>query len=445
LARVDDSYMAERIADLKDIETQVLVALGGAAPVQISNLPQDAILIADELFPSQVAALDRTRVAGFCTAGGGPTSHVAILAASMGAPALVAAGPRVLAIEAGAPLVLDADAGILNIAPSEAEFAAAKAAVAERRGRSVAARAAAHEECRTADGVRVPVYANLGALAEAQSAIALGAEGCGLLRTEFLFQDRETPPSEEEQRTQYRAIAEALGGRPLLIRTLDAGGDKPLAFLPLPREENPALGVRALRASLTRPDLLCAQLAAIASAPPARILLPMVNDAADLDAVRALMRDTNIDAPVGAMIETPAAALLAEQLARDCHFFSIGANDLAQYALAMDRGHPALAGMIDALHPAVLRLIAQACEGAKRGRRPIGLCGAIASDPLAAPLLIGLGVESLSVAPAAIADVKARLRSVRLEECREAARDALALSNAMEVRALARERWGDAP
>jgi phosphocarrier protein FPr/phosphocarrier protein len=419
----------------------VLAALSGAAATQTSTLPQDAILIAQELFPSQIAALDRARVAGFCTAGGGPTSHIAILAASMGVPALVAAGPRVLSIKAGAPLVLDADSGVLHMAPGADELTSAKASASERRKRSEAARAAAREDGRTADGVRVPVYANLGAVDEAAGAVQLGAEGCGLLRTEFLFQDRQTPPSEDEQAARYQTIAAKLGDRPLIIRTLDAGGDKPLAFLPLPREENPALGLRGLRASLTRPDLLRAQLAAIARTTSARILLPMVNDRADLAQVRALMHEMRIDTLLGAMIETPAAALLAEQLARECDFFSVGANDLAQYALAMDRGHPGLASIIDALHPAVLRLMAQACEGAKRHSRPIGVCGAIASDPLAAPLLLGLGLDSLSVAPAAIAQVKARLRSVRLDECREAARECLALSDAKQVRALLRARW----
>jgi len=445
LAALSDGYMAERAADLRDLEAQVLEALGAVAPSL--SLPENAIVLSHELLPSQFASLDFTRVAGICTATGGPTSHVALLAASMGVPAIVGAGERVTQIVAGAPLLLDADAGLLKLAPSKAETRAAASAAVSRRARDASARADAQMEARTADGVRIHVYANLGAVSEGAPAVARGAEGCGLLRTEFLFLDRSEPPGEDEQFGQYQAIADALEGRPLVVRTLDIGGDKPAPYLKSLPEENPALGVRGVRIGLAHPELLRTQLRAIARVRPkgvARILLPMVNDAAELRAVRALLAEIGgSDIQLGVMIETPSAALLADQLAADADFLSIGTNDLSQYALAMDRGHPDLAPAIDALHPAVLRLIAATTEGARTHRRSVAVCGAAASDPVATPLLLGLGVGELSVAPAAIAPIKARVRALSKESCRSLALEALQCADAREVRALAAARGGE--
>ena len=443
LGRLDDAYLAERVADLADIEQQVLAELDGSSSAPARALPDDAILMADELLPSQLAAFDAAKVAGFCTAGGGPTSHVAILAGSMGIPALVAAGPRVLEIADGESLVIDGDAGILHIAPSLDELARAQAIVGARRQAAARQRAEARSDARTADGRRIAVYANLSMAAEAEAAVARGAEGCGLLRTELLFQDRTEPPDGEEQRALYQAVAHALGNRPLVIRTLDVGGDKPVAFLPMAKEDNPALGLRGIRVSRAWPDLLRIQLSAISRVEPRpRVMLPMVTDAGEVEDVRKSLSEFG-DLELGAMIETPSAAMLADQIARVADFLSLGTNDLAQYTLAMDRGHPGLASSIDALHPAVLRLIAKTVEGGRAHGRPVSVCGATAADPLAAPLLIGLGVDALSVPPAAIPVLKEQIRRVRFDDCVAAAEQALVLPSADQVRAWSSSRFGD--
>jgi phosphocarrier protein FPr/phosphocarrier protein len=445
LRALGDPRMMERAADLADLERQVLLRLSGETATRLS-LPDNAIVIADDLLPSQLMDLDPKRVAGLAISRGGPTSHVAILAAAMGVPAVVALGPRVLSIEDGALLILDGDEGRLQVAPGPAEIAAAQTRLSERRARAVHAKAAAQEPCRTADGARIEVFANLGAVAETAGAVENGAEGCGLLRTEFLFMDRDSAPSEGEQFAAYQAIAEGLGGRPLIIRTLDVGADKPVSYLPLGAQANPALGVRGIRVSLAWPDLLRAQLRAILRVTPAgqaRVLLPMIASRGEVRAARAMVADVAAELGVrpplvGAMVETPAAAVTADLLAADVDFFSIGTNDLTQYALAMDRTEPALAAQVDGLHPAVLRLIAETVRGASRMARPVAACGALASDPVAAPILIGLGVTELSGAPSATPELKALIRGLTLAECRDLASRALGQSSAAEVRALKR-------
>jgi phosphoenolpyruvate-protein kinase (PTS system EI component) len=324
----------------------------------------------------------------------------------------------------------------------------ARARLAARQARHSHARAAAQDDCRMADGTRIEVFANLGGLADARTAMAAGAEGCGLLRTELMFFDRATPPEADEQAAQYQSIAAALAGRPLIIRTLDVGGDKPVAYLDIPAEENPALGLRGIRVGLWQPQLLRTQLAAILRVVPAgqcRILLPMIASLAELAAVRAMI-DTmraamNIEEVVrlGVMIETPAAAVTADLLAAGADFFSIGTNDLAQYTLAMDRGNPLLAPQIDGLHPAVLRLIAQTVRGAATAARPVGVCGGLASDLAAGPFLIGLGVTELSAVPAMIPELKALIRTLHTDACAALARRALEQTSAQDVRALGRE------
>jgi phosphocarrier protein FPr/phosphocarrier protein len=445
-----DPRMAERAADLADLERQVLVALLGDGREPAPALESGTILLADELLPSQLVNLDASKLAGFCLAGGGPTSHVAILAAAMNLPAVVAAGDGVLTIPDGAPLILDADQGQLHVKPEPWEMEAVETALQARRARQDAARRAAREPCTTADGKRIEVFANLGAAHEAAPAVEAGAEGCGLLRTEFLFLDRETPPDEAEQTREYQAIAEGLGGKPLIIRTLDIGGDKPVPYLPLPYEENPALGLRGVRTSLWRPDLMRAQLRAILSVgPPGQcaIMLPMIAQVSEIRTVRGVVeeiaRELGRTEPVklGVMIETPASAVLADQIAAEADFLSVGTNDLTQYVLAMDRGNPQLAAQLDALNPAVLRLIAQTVEGAEKHGRWVGVCGGLASDPVAAPILVGLGVTELSATPARIPDLKAVIRQVTLADCRKAAKKALALASAAEVRALALKTW----
>ena len=439
-----DARTAERADDLMDLERQVLVELSGEAAPAPVVLGAGSVILADDLLPSQLIALDAVKVAGICTARGGPTSHVAILAAAMGVPALVAVGPGLDRVEDGALVVLDADGRRLVVSPSASRQACAQSAAAARNRRRVEARALAAEDCRTADGVRIEVFANLGDVAEAAAAVAGGAEGCGLLRTEFLFLERQSAPTEDEQLAQYQAIADALDGRPLVIRTLDAGGDKPLPYLPMPHEDNPALGLRGVRASLHRPDLLLTQLRAICrvrSSGTVAVMLPMIASASEVRQVRALLdiavSETGGAAPLlGVMIETPAAAMTADLLAPHIDFVSVGTNDLTQYALAMDRQNAQLASQLDSLHPAVLRLIAQAAAGAA-GARWIGVCGGLASDVVAAPILIGLGVTELSTAPSMVAEIKAAVRGLTLTDCRALAGEALALDSAEAVRALA--------
>ncbi|HEV2531979.1 phosphoenolpyruvate--protein phosphotransferase [Phenylobacterium sp.] len=437
-----DPRVAERAHDLKDLEQQVLWALSGLQP-QAAAPPAGAILLADDLLPSDLVGLDGAGLGGICTARGGPTSHVAVLAAAMDIPALVAAGPEVLAVADGLTLILDADAGLLDTACDAKRLHAARVELAARAQRGAEALAAASEPGRTADGGRIEVFANVGAVADAVLAARSGAEGCGLLRTEFLFLHRDTPPSEDEQVRQYQAVAEALAG-PIVIRTLDVGGDKPAPYLALPAEENPALGVRGVRVSLRQPDLLSAQLRAILRVEPAgrcRIMAPMVSSLSELRAMRKILAAACADLgreapPLGVMIETPAAAVTADLIAVEADFLSIGTNDLAQYTLAMDRGNPGLAAEVDALHPAVLRLIRMAAAGAAAHDRPVSVCGGLASDPVAVPILIGLGVGELSVAPARIPAIKALIRTLDLPACRALAARACDRASAAEVRAL---------
>lgn len=442
-----DPRMAERADDLLDLERQVLIELSGEAAPAPAAIGPGSVIVADDLLPSQLMALDAVKVAGLCTAQGGPTSHVAILAAAMGVPALVAVGAALDRVDNGVLVVLDADGRQLIANPSAARQAGAQSAVAARERRRADARALALDDCRTADGARIEVFANLGDAAEAAPAVAGGAEGCGLLRTEFLFLERETAPTEDEQLAQYQTIADALDGRPLIIRTLDAGGDKPLPYLPMPHEENPALGLRGVRSGLHRPDILLTQLRAICrvrSKGAVAVMLPMIASVAEVRQVRAMLdvavAETGGRAPVlGVMIETPAAAMTVDRLAPAIDFISIGTNDLTQYALAMDRQNAALAAQLDSLHPAVLRLIAQA-SGSAAELKWIGVCGGLASDVLAAPILIGLGVRELSATPSMVAEIKAVVRNLTLSDCTRLAAEALAQDSAEAVRALAADR-----
>ena len=443
-----DPLLMERAADLTDLERRVIAALAGDSAPAVPELPSNSIVVAPDLLPSQFVAFDKERLAGVCTAEGGPTSHVAILAASAGVPMLVAAGAAVLDIAEGATAILDADHGTIESDPSPDRLKEVAALVADRRAKQAAEARDAQEPCFTADGVRIELFANLGSVEDAKAAVAAGAEGCGLLRTEFLFLERDTPPSQEEQRLAYTEIAEALGDRPLVVRTLDIGADKDVSYVHLGPEQNPALGLRGIRLSFARPDLLLTQLAAIvASVPPGRcrVMLPMVTDADELRQARRLLDSASREAGIndrmslGAMIETPAAAVLVDSIAAEADFLSIGTNDLTQYVLAADRLNAAVSAKADALHPAVLRLIRLAAQGAARHARWTGVCGGLASDPLAAPILIGLGVTELSVPPAAVPLIKATVRRLQSDACRVLAEGACAADSAQEVRAIAAE------
>jgi phosphocarrier protein FPr len=368
----------------------------------------------------------------------------------MGIPAVVALGDAILRVPEGAPLIVDGDRGQVRVFPGESSRRASEDEMLRRVVRREANRGARHRECRTSDGVRIEVFANLGRPGDAADAMVNGAEGCGLLRTEFLFLHRTTAPSVEEQTAQYQAIADALGARPFVIRTLDVGGDKAMPYLPVPAEENPALGLRGIRFGLRHPDLLRTQIRAILrlqTRGPLRILFPMVSSLAELKAARAIVeterRALRKDRHVllGAMIEVPIAAVSTDVLAAEADFFSIGTNDLTQYGAAADRGSPELATFLDSLHPGVLRLVAQAVNGARALRRPVAVCGGIASDPRAGALLVGLGVTELSAAPAVIPDIKAFIATLTLPDCTEVAQQTLGSTSADEVRALLNRIW----
>ncbi len=445
LGSVDDAHIAARADDLRDLELQLLEELAGSTGNSAPSLPAGAILVARDLLPSQFMALDVTRIAGICTVSRAATSHVAILAGARGLPMLAGVDASLLAVPEGTTVVVDAERGRVEIAPGPAELAELRSRIVARERLHARFRAAAALDCRTADGERIAVWANVGSAAEAAAAVAAGAEGCGLLRTEFLFLDRKEPPDRAEQLAQYQAVADAMAGRPVVVRTLDAGSDKPIPFLAMPHQDNPALGLRGIRASLWRPDILRTQLEAILSVRPAgscRILLPMVNEVGEIEAVRDLVREIapgaggDPDIAIGIMIETPAAAVNASRLAAHADFFSIGTNDLTQYVLAIDRTHPLLSQGLDALHPAVLSLIHSVCAAARAAGRPVAVCGGLASEPAAAPLLVGLGVAELSAAPGVIPAIKDAVRRRTMAECRALAGRAIDALDAAAVRAL---------
>ena len=432
-----DRRIAERAEDLRDIEGRVLSALLGAQAPE-AHVPEGAIILADELLPSQIVMLDPKKVGGIGLVRGGPTSHAAILAAGMGLPMAVAFGAPLKNVADGTHLILDAECGRLEPDPPSERLEDARSKLDRRAAAEAAARAKGNALCHTSDGTRIEVFANLGSLTDAQAAVEQGAEGCGLLRTEFLVLDRAPPPSEAEQAAQYQAIADALGDRPLIVRLLDVGGDKPAPYLDLPVEENPALGQRGIRVGLARTELLETQIRAILAVQPkgrCRIMAPMVASLAELETVAAIIDRLGGSAELGVMVETPAAAMTADLLARRASFLSIGSNDLTQYALAMDRGNAAVAAGVDGLHPAVLRLIARTCEDARKHDTLVAVCGGLAADPLAVPILLGLGVRELSVPPARIAATKALVGQLTLEACQALAAEALALDSAAAVRA----------
>ena len=433
LRAADNPLLRERVADLEDISAQVTSVLAGEARPTAIEFDHETILLADELLPSELMSLPRERLSGLATGGGGATSHVALIAASFGVPTLVAMGPELTRIPEGSRVLLNATAGVLVIDPDRHAEARALAVTAQIRSEG--------GDCVTRDGERISLLANLGSPADVEPAIAAGAEGCGLLRTEFLFLDRSEPPSEEEQRRAYQAIVDGLSGRPLTIRTLDVGGDKPVPYIRFPHEQNPALGARGIRTVLFRPELMDEQLRAIGrvNGAPIKVMVPMISSVSELRSVRERVAALGEQITLGVMVETPAAALLADRLAEEADFLSIGSNDLAQYALAMDRTNPLLATLIDALHPAVLKLIAMTTEAAQRSGTPVSLCGNLASDPVGALLLVGLGIRELSGVPAALPAVRHAIRQVSTEDCRSLAVRALELESAAQVRALAAE------
>lgn len=443
LAALGNPLLAARATDMRDVGRRVLhLLVGGGA---VSEIPADSIVVAQDFTPSDAASLDRTRVRGFCTTTGSATSHVAILARGLGIPAVAGIDPRVLDLAPGTRVVLDGDAGVLRTRLTVAD----ESATATRQGADERRRAeelaAAGAPAVTRDGHRVEVVANIGDAADAGRVPEVGGEGVGLLRTEFLFMHRQSAPTEDEQAATYEAIAHALGpDRILVIRTLDVGGDKPLPYLPVPAEENPFLGERGVRLTLARPELFRAQIRAILRASrygKVAMMFPMIATLAEWHAARAMVEEEREalgapTIPVGIMVETAAAALMAEHFAREADFLSLGTNDLTQYTLAMDRTNQRLAPHMDALHPSVLKLIRETVIGAHVHGRWVGVCGALAGDLTAVPVLIGLGVDELSADVLIVPAVKARVRALSLAQCRRAAEEALAAPDGAAVRAI---------
>jgi phosphocarrier protein FPr len=408
------------------------------------------VLAAEEFTPSDLSSLDRSRVTALVMARGGATSHAAILARQAGIPALVAVGDALHAIPPGTQVVVNASTGRLEFAPTELDVERARHERSRLADVREANRRTSQQAAVTSDGRAIEVAANIATLDDAKAAVDNGADAVGLLRTELLFIHRAAAPTTDEHRQSYQAIVDALSGRTAIIRTLDVGADKEVDYLTLPPEPNPALGLRGIRLAQVRPDLLDDQLRGLLAVQPlgaVRILLPMVTDVGELIRIRKRIDELAREAgrtesiEVGVMIEVPSAALLADQLAQHADFLSIGTNDLTQYTLAMDRCQADLAAQADGLHPAVLRLIATAVQGADKHGKWVGVCGALAGDPLAMPLLVGLGVTELSVDPVSVPGIKARVRNLDYQLCRQRAQDVLALESAQAVRAASRETW----
>ena len=447
LAALGNPLLAARAADLRDVARRVLKHIDPRlhAP-SLMDLPEaDCILIATDLSPSDTATLDTSRVIGLATAHGGPSAHTAILARTLGLPAIVAGGATLLDIPNGTSVILDGQAGCIYLQPDAADIASARQWMELQRQRKLRESAERNLPAQTRDGHTTEIGANINLPEQVDDALNWGAEGVGLMRTEFLFLERDHAPDEEEQYRTYCSMLAALNGRPLIVRTLDIGGDKQVAHLQLPQESNPFLGIRGARLQLRRPDLLEPQLRALYRAAKGNqrlaIMFPMITSVHEVAALRSCCERIRceLDAPhisLGIMVEVPAAAVLADKLAEYVDFFSIGTNDLTQYVLAIDRQHPELAGEADSLHPAVLRLIRDTVDGARKHQRPVGVCGGLAGDAFGAALLVGLGVSELSMSPRDIPTVKSRLRRSNHSALAKLAQQALDCETADQVRAL---------
>ena len=468
---LEDPYQRARAADLRAVGDHVLGRLtsplpsGADLPAAACSAPSRAsapatssarsglipgIVVAPDLSPADVAALDPAEVAGIACAFSGPASHAVILARALGLPGVVGAGAALLAVPEGTTLAVDGDAGTVTVAPSPEAVTAVERRREKLARDAAAALAAAAVPAVTRDGVRVQVEANIAGPLDAPAAVAAGADGVGLLRTEFLFLGAAALPSEDEQAACYEAVAAALGGRRLTVRTLDAGADKPLPYLPLAPEANPFLGVRGLRLSLRHPDQLLAQLRAVlrvAAGRPLRVMVPMVSTVEELRRARELLAEARasleargVAVParldLGMMLEVPSAAIVADHLAPLVEFFSVGTNDLTQYTMAAERGNAGVAALADPLHPAVLRLIERTVATAATAGRPVAVCGEVAGDPLAVPLLLGLGVRELSMSPALIPAAKQAVRAADTGTARRLAEATLAADSAAAVRRL---------
>jgi phosphotransferase system enzyme I (PtsI) len=443
-----NEYMRERAADIRDVGARLISHIVGHQGARLEDIREQVIIVADDLTPSDTVQLDKQYVLGFVTSMGGKTSHTAILANSLGIAAVLGAGEAVDDIPHGAELVIDGSTGRCVLHPNastKAEFEGRSLAENEEQERL---RSLAGLPAVTLDGVTVELAANIGTPQEAAGLLAKGAEAVGLYRTEFLFMETGAMPSEEEQYRAYREAAEAMQGHAVVIRTLDIGGDKELPYLDLPKEMNPFLGYRAIRLCLDRRELLLTQLRAMIRAGAhgtVKIMFPMISGMEEWRAAKELYEEarTQLAAEgaaipafmeVGVMIEVPSAALLADRLAREVDFFSIGTNDLVQYTVAVDRMNEKVAYLYDYFHPAVIGLIKTVIDAAARHGKWTGMCGSMAGDPLAAPLLLGLGLNEWSMASGALHRVKAAVRGLNQTQCKAFAEKLLELDTAAEIR-----------
>ncbi|WP_101384841.1 phosphoenolpyruvate--protein phosphotransferase [Kitasatospora sp. GP30] len=433
-------YLAGRVADLDDVRNRIVARLMGVPMPGVPDSDEPYVLLARDLAPADTALLDPALVLGFVTEEGGPTSHSAILARAMGVPAVVAL-PGATELAEGTTVAVDGSSGEVLVEPSAEQQQELRRVAAERK----AALAGSSGPGRTSDGHLVPLLANVGGPADVPAAVAAGAEGVGLFRTEFLFlDDSAKAPSEDTQTAAYRQVLEAFPEGRVVVRVLDAGADKPLDFLTPADEPNPALGVRGLRALLDHPEVLATQLRALARAAEGlpvhlEVMAPMVADRTDARAFADACREAGLHAKFGAMVEIPSAALRARSILAEVEFLSLGTNDLAQYTFAADRQVGALARLQDPWQPALLDLVAAAAEAARAAGKSCGVCGEAASDPLLACVLTGLGVTSLSMGSASIPYVRSMLAKFTLDQCRRAAEAARAADSAEGARAAAQQ------
>lgn len=429
-----DELMAERAADAEDLKQQLLRICLGCGRQDLSVLPGDVIVLAEELTPSDTVRMDTAHVKGIATKLGGATAHSAIIARTLGIPA--AAGIDGWQTEAlnGHMAILDGADGTLTVDPTDEETACYQSRKAQADCEAQALEAFRTCPSQTKDGAALEICANIGTPQEAQQAMKYGADGVGLFRSEFLFMDRDALPTEDEQFEAYRTAAQTMAGKPLIIRTLDVGGDKKLPTLELPHEDNPFLGFRAIRMTLSHPEIFRPQLRAILRAAAygdVRVMFPMIGSMDQLREAKALLREQEQTlqaegvptgpVKVGMMVEIPAAAVLAEEFAKEVDFFSIGTNDLTQYTLAVERGNAAVAHLYAPEHPAVLRLIAMTAQAAAERHIPCGMCGEAAGDPKLAPAFVGMGVNELSMSPRRVTAVRKLLSELTMDECRQAA------------------------
>lgn len=458
LEALDDEYMSARATDVRDVGQRVLRRLTGVAESDLSSLVEPSIIVANELTPSDTARLDKSLVLAFCTARGGPTSHAAILARALGKPAVVGAGDPLLEIEDGEHLLVDGGDGTVVRAADEATQQAFEERAQLAAERSERERRQAQEPAHTADGHPVEVVANVGGVEDTEFALENGAEGIGLLRTEFLYLDRKTAPDEGEQAAILQRIFAIMGDRPVVVRTLDVGGDKPLAYIDMPSEENPFLGWRAIRMSLDSPDLFLPQLRALLRAGhrrDLRIMFPMVATLGEARQARefVVQAQSQLEAEgvdfcrqpqVGIMVEIPSVVHLAAEFAREVDFFSIGTNDLTQYTFAAERANSRVAHLSEAAHPAVLRQIDRVIEAAHGAGIWVGLCGELAGDEELIPVLLGLGLDEFSMSAPFIPRAKAVLRRWTIGAAQQLAAEVLQLEDGQQVRAKVRAEAGKA-